>query len=155
MDDILLKINKISFELFSHATEDIEEVNKCLLHALPLNLREIFKDKTKIKILEGHFKEPITLIKLKVKTKHAEECFKYLIKNLNKKLSEKEFLRRFDESDGSFYLRLSKQAIHDPESQLSILDKGDVIKLKVHFQGYPLKVNNLLKYLKENEYIIE
>jgi len=155
MEDIILKINKISFELFSYATEDMQEVEKCLLHAIPFNLRHQFKEKIKVKNLEGHFKEPITLMKIKVKDKKAEECFNYLISSLNRKLDLNQFLKRFDESKGSLFLRLDKQALHDPESKLNILDKGDVIKLKIHFQGYPLKMDKLLNYLKENEYIIE
>ena len=155
MEDILLKINKISFELFSYATEDIEEVIKCLLHALPLNFRDKLRDEITTKVLEGHFKEPITLIKLEIKNKHAENCFYYITENLDRKLDKREFLRRFDESGGNFFLRLNKQSIHDPDSKFTILDKGDVLKVKIHFQGYPLKVNNLLNYLKENEYIIE
>ena len=149
-----MKINNIRFELFSYATEDIEEVEKCLLHAIPSNLREKLKENIKIKTLEGHFKEPINLIKLKVISKDAEDCFIYLTANLNRKLEEKEFLKRFDESNASLYLRLDKQATYYPESKFNILDKGDVMKVKIHFQGYPLKMNNLLNYLKENDYII-
>ena len=155
MEDILLKINKISFELFSYATEDIEEVEKCLLHAIPSNLSEHLKEKIKIKTLEGHFKEPITLMKLKVKSKKAEDCFNYINEKLNRKLDLDQFINRFDESKGSLYLRLDKQSIYDSESKLNILDKGDVIKIRIHFQGYPLKMDNLLNYLKENDYIID
>ena len=149
-----MKINKISFELFSRATEDINEVQICLMNTLPVILREKLKNKLKIKKLEGHFKETIFLIELLIEDKDCIPFFDHLTKNLNITLTEEEFLKRFDESDGSFYIRLDKQAMNESDSQLILLNQGDIIKIKINFQGFPLKTTKLIEYLKENKYIV-
>ena len=77
-----MKINKISFELFSHATEDINEVKKSLINSLPLTLRDKVKSKIKLKKLEGHFKESIFLIELMIKGKDTASLFDHIIKSL-------------------------------------------------------------------------
>ncbi|MHA1799504.1 MAG: RNA-binding domain-containing protein [Candidatus Helarchaeota archaeon] len=150
-----MKVNNISFELFSHATEDVEKVKKCMINAVPLNLQDKIEGKIKSEVLEGHYKEPIILLESNLKNKDAEVVFDNLMRNLNKKLSVKDFLKRYDESKGFFYLRINKQACFKLNSKFLLLDKGDVIKIRVHFQGFPLKTNVLIGYLRENEYIID
>ena len=149
----MLKINKINFELFSRATEDVNEVKKSLLNTLPSSLRDNVKSKIKFQELEGHFKESIILIELIIKGKDAECFFDYLIKNLSIKLTQEDFLKRYDEEEGNFFIRLDKQLMHQSDSQLILLNQGDIIKIKISFQGFPLKTTKLIEYLKENEYI--
>jgi len=155
MDDQHVKINNASFEMFCNATEDMEEVKKCLENSLPVQLRPKMETDIKLKELDGHFKESIILMQLVFKNRDAEACFEYLMKNLNMKLYLKDFLRRFDENEGNFYIRVDKQAVHEPDSPFRLLDKGDIIKIKFHFQGFPLKMDQVITFLLENNYIVQ
>ncbi|NHI92349.1 MAG: hypothetical protein EAX96_07580 [Candidatus Lokiarchaeota archaeon] len=149
-----MKINKMTFELFSYATEDIEEVKTSLINVLPMQLQEKFTSKITLKNLEGHFKEPIIFLELIITGKDCYIIFEHLINKLNKKLTKEDFLKRFDEIEGIFYLRIDKQEMNKSNSKLILLNQGDIIKIKISFQGFPLKTTKLIEYLIENKYII-
>ncbi|UCE43947.1 MAG: hypothetical protein JSV57_00120 [Candidatus Bathyarchaeota archaeon] len=114
-----------------HATEDPDKVIKAVHQVLPADYIDdiIFEKKT----LRGHYGNPITLSKTRIKKK---EIAKALTDHLLSSLNEQDKERLFSEIDlhvekGSLYLRLDKQAAFQGEIRLCT---ADPIRVRVRFR---------------------
>ena len=114
-----------------HATEDPDKVIKAVQQVLPVDYVDdiVFKENT----LRGHYGNPITLFKARIKEKEIVEA---LLKNVfsNLKDSDREsFLKEIDlhVEEGSLYVRLDKQAALQGEMKLCT---ADPIRLRIRFR---------------------
>ncbi|MEM3736589.1 MAG: RNA-binding domain-containing protein [Candidatus Bathyarchaeia archaeon] len=121
----------IEVRAISHATENLEKVMTALQNVISseiLDEVQISREQ-----LEGHFGNPIVLMKARVNRKSGirkmtEELFNRLPRQELEKLSS-DLERRIDE-DGNFYIRLDKQAAYRGEIRLG---EFDVIRLQFKF----------------------
>lgn len=112
---------------FIHATEDPDKVITACRNVLPVDYAEEITFERRN--LLGHYRNPITLLRARIKKKQVLEAF---IKNLAGSLSdvEKTYLssdvsRRIDDG-GALYLRLDKQ-----EAFLGRMKLGSVDPIRV------------------------
>jgi RNA binding exosome subunit len=127
-------ISSIAFleaQVLTHATENIEKVLEALAQIItPEVLNEIPPVQQR---LTGHYKNPITLIKVRLENK---KLIKTAVQNLLSQLSEteREVLRldldnRIDE-DGCLYIRFNKQEAFLGKIRLDRIDSINV-KMKL------------------------
>lgn len=139
-----LPVAYINIRFFAHATEDLEKVVNAVQNILPRDSIEgIAFNRTN---LEGHYGNPITLFEAKIKDK---ETIRALMENLSSNLStlNKEELSRETEryiGEGSFYLRLDKQAAIQGKIRLVT---SDPIRIRVRFRKS--KIEDIIKICRE------
>ncbi|RLE66859.1 MAG: exosome protein [Thermoprotei archaeon] len=127
-------ISALFLESFCHATENCEKVKKAMLNLLPSDVWE------KVKIsevpLEGHYKNPIVIIKFEIRDKtSAQEAVEYIFSELDeidKKIIIDSLDLRTDSSN--LYLRFDKQQAYLGKTRL--LQGDDVIKAKISFMPH-------------------
>jgi len=124
----ILPIAFIEVRALSHATEDPEKVGIAIKNILPDEVRD--EVQLNQERLEGHFGNPITLLKARVNKKST---IRKLVETLHLRLpqEERELLlsdleQRIDK-EGNLYLRLDKQAAYRGEMRLG---SSDVIRLQ-------------------------
>ena len=115
-----------------HATEDPERVMTAIHNILP---GELFEDVDfKRSNIKGHYNNPITLLKIRIKEKeHLEAIFQRLANGLtsqDKILLEEEIDQRLDKRD--LFIRLDKQSAYLDEIRLG---STDPICLKIRFRA--------------------
>jgi len=126
-----IPIAYIDIRVFAHATEDSEKVLTAVRNVLPTELTDkvIFK-KTNLK---GHYGNPITLFKTKIKEKNeAGKVFEKLassLSNLDKELLCNEIKQHLDR--GNLYIRLDKQSAYLNKVKLY---HEDPIHFRIHFR---------------------
>ncbi len=124
-----LPVALLEFRVLSHATEDAEKVYRALGNVVgEKNLEEVEVSREK---LEGHYGNPIILMKGKVYRKHfAREILKTIFSLLSKRDKRRLFyeLERHVDAEGNLYLRLDKQKAYLGEARLS---DADPIRVRV------------------------
>ena len=122
---------KAELQTFAHATEDIEKVEKALANILGDEIRNATITHSELK---GHFKDPITIIKAKVKKKKpASDLFDKIIEGMSSlDLSTllDEITERVDTS-GNLYIRFDKQKAF---RGVEYINKFDPIRIKIKFR---------------------
>jgi len=115
---------EISIEIIAHATEDVKKILEPFLEDF-----EIPEEEFDIQNLTGHFDNPITVIRAKIKKNNAKK----LLEKLISKIPDTEFsnsVREIDShlQDSTLHLRFGKQDLL--KGKLTVQEK-DAIKFKI------------------------
>jgi len=127
---------EIIIEVIVHATEDTKKIFEPILELFDIKEEEFVKER-----LEGHFGNPILLMKVKLGKKHAEEFVKRLIAKISKSQMD-EFLQNIEMyfEGSSLFMRISKGEL--VRKSIS-LQQNDALKIKISTPVY--KKSELVK----------
>jgi len=120
---------EISIEIITHATEDVDKILESFLEQFDVPKEEFSMDN-----LTGHFENPITLLRGKIKKNNA----RHFLEKLISKIPEDEFTEIIEgiEShlqDSTLYLRFGKQDFIEGKM---IVQEKDAIKFKIFTPVY-------------------
>jgi RNA binding exosome subunit len=135
---------------FCHATEDLEKVKVALTNVLPEEIRAELEDSLSVSMLEGHYGNPIFVLKVKIeKPELAEALLKHLLAALppGDLLALERTLRHRLDPSGHLYLRLDKQRAYLGE--VRVYDGDDVIRVRVKLSPQARQALQSNKSLKE------
>ena len=137
---------EITIEVIVHATEDVEKILKAFFEQF-----NISKDGFSRQNLTGHFENPITLLRSKIKKNDAKNCLEILLSKIPEdQISEiiKEIENHIQ--DSTLYLRFGKQ---DLIKGKMIVQEKDAVKFKIFTPIYKKNeiVKNYVKLLTETE----
>jgi len=115
---------KISIEIIAHATEDVEKILEPFSEQFEIPEKEFSREN-----LTGHFENPITVLRAKIKKNDARKFLEKLIS----KIPEDEFseiIRNIEShiQDSTLHLRFAKQDLIN--GKMTIQEK-DAIKFKI------------------------
>jgi len=127
---------EIIIEIIVHATEDTKKIFEPILELFDIKEEEFVKER-----LEGHFGNPILLIKTKLGKKRAEEFIKKLVSKISKSEMD-EFLQNIEMyfEGSSLFMRISKV---DLVRRSISLQQNDALKIKISTPVY--KKNELVR----------
>ncbi|TLX68629.1 MAG: exosome protein [Thaumarchaeota archaeon] len=127
---------EIIIEIIVHATEDTKKIFEPILELFDIKEEEFVKER-----LEGHFGNPILLIKAKLGKKRAEEFIKKLVSKISKSQMN-EFLQNIEMyfEGSSLFMRISKG---DLVRRSISLQQSDALKIKISTPVY--KKNELVR----------
>jgi len=127
---------EIIIEIIVHATEDTKKIFEPILELFDIKEEEFVKER-----LEGHFGNPILLMKVKLGKKRAEEFVKNLVEKISKSQMD-EFLQNMEMyfEGSSLFMRISKGEL--VRKSIS-LQQNDALKIKISTPVY--KKNELVK----------
>ncbi|MDT7900506.1 RNA-binding domain-containing protein [Acidianus sp.] len=136
-----MKVTSVSFQIFSHETEDVEKIKNALNSFLQdfLKYANISENST-----EGHYGDKITLIKYDFQGKISEKIVDYLFSKLDK--ADLLYListidSRLEKS--KIHIRIDKQKFI-AEGKLYLRDGDDIIKIIISSVGGPKRVKEEL-----------
>ncbi len=123
---------EITVDVIVHATEDILKIYQSFEDVL--NLKE---DDFALKEIEGHYENPIIMLKAKIVKMQAQDLMSKILELLPDE-QIKELIEEIEERtvDSRFHMRLDKQELI--KGNLAIREK-DTIKLKIHSPIYNKK----------------
>ena len=131
---------EITIEIIVHATEDIEKILKAFFEQFNISGDEFSRQN-----LTGHFENPITLLRAKIKKNNARNFLQSLISKIpDDQISE--IIEDIENhiQDSTLYLRFGKQ---DLIKGKMIVQEKDAIKFKIFTPIY--KKNDIIKnYVK-------
>ena len=127
---------EIIIEIIVHATEDTKKIFEPVLELFGIKEEEFVKER-----LEGHFGNPILLMKTKLGKNRAEEFVKKLVSKISK-LQIDEFLQNIEMyfEGSSLFMRISKG---DLVRRSISLQQNDALKIKISTPVY--KKNELVR----------
>ena len=130
---------EISIEIISHATEDVGNILEPFSEEFDIAEKEFSKES-----LTGHFDNPITVLREKIKKKDAWEFLEKFIS----KIPEEEFSEIIDNienhlKDSTLHLRFGKQDLI--KGKMTIQEK-DAIKFKI-FKPVYIKTDIVKNYV--------
>ena len=127
---------EIIIEIIVHATEDTKKIFEPILELFDIKEEEFVKER-----LEGHFGNPILLMKVKLGKKRAEEFVKNLVEKISKSQMD-EFLQNMEMyfEGSSLFMRISKGEL--VRKSIS-LQQNDALKIKISTPVY--KKSELVK----------
>ncbi len=127
---------EIIIEIIVHATEDTRKIFEPILKLFDIKEEEFIKER-----LEGHFGNPILLMKTKLGKKRAEEFIKKLVSKISKSQMD-EFLQNIEMyfEGSSLFMRISKG---DLVRRSISLQQNDALKIKISAPVY--KKNELVR----------
>ncbi len=127
---------EIIIEIIVHATEDTRKIFEPILKLFDIKEEEFIKER-----LEGHFGNPILLMKTKLGKKRAEEFIKKLVSKISKSQMD-EFLQNIEMyfEGSSLFMRISKG---DLVRRSISLQQNDALKIKISTPVY--KKNELVR----------
>ena len=105
------RVEGLSIQVLCHATEDLKKVIKAVENVLGAEAAKKMSMTTEV--LEGHYGDPITLIRIFLTDrKSSEEAFLRILSNLSPKEREELWHERSKKGKhgGKLYLRLDKQS---------------------------------------------
>jgi len=140
------RVSSVTLETFCHATEDVEKVERAILNLLPSDLRSSaeFEECR----LEGHYGNPITILRAVLRGEEAERAVEELFSRMDefdKKIVLESLERRLD-SSSNLYLRFDKQRALLGSPRL--LQGDDVIKVIVAFMPHIRRERAVIKALE-------
>ena len=120
---------EITIEIIAHATEDVGKILEPFLEEFGIPEEEFEKQN-----LTGHFDNPITLLRAKIKKNDAKK----LLKKLVSKISKDDFSMIIDDiqshlKDSTLHLRFGKQDLI--KGKITVQEK-DAIKFKIFTPVY-------------------
>ena len=123
---------EITIDVIVHATEDISKIFQSFEDVL--NLKE---DDFTLEEVEGHYENPITMLKAKIVKKQAQNLMSKMLELLPVEQIN-ELTEEIDErtDDSRFHMRLDKQELI--KGNLIVSEK-ETIKLKIHTPIYNKK----------------
>ncbi|HSD05052.1 MAG TPA: RNA-binding domain-containing protein [Nitrosopumilaceae archaeon] len=127
-------------EVIIHATEDKKKILEPLLEMFEIEEEEFSEEN-----LDGHFGNPILLLKIKLVKKRAEQFIKKVISKMSQ-TQINEFLKDIEMhfEDSSLYIRIAKQ---DMVRKQINLQQTDAIKIKISVPVYK-KSETVATYLE-------
>jgi RNA binding exosome subunit len=139
-----LPVAYIDIRFCAHATEDLDKVVLAVQNVLPSD--HVEDDTFYRSSLEGHYGNPITFFKTRIKNK---ETIKALVENLSANLSslDKEELGREINKhveEGSLYFRLNKQAALQNRIKLVT---SDPVHIRIRFRKS--KIENIIEICRQ------
>ncbi len=137
---------EITIEVIVHATEDVEKILKAFLEQFNISEDEFSRQN-----LTGHFENPITLLRAKIKKNDARNFLRRLLsKILEDQISE--IIEGIENhiQDSTLYLRFGKQ---DLIKGKMIVQEKDAVKFKIFTPIYKKNdiVKNYVKLLTKSE----
>ncbi|WP_070807796.1 RNA-binding domain-containing protein [Pyrodictium occultum] len=141
------RVIRVEIAAHAHATEDVERVEQAVLNIVPEGLRGRVKLETRT--VEGHYNNPITRIVARIEGRDAEEFVRGLARRLDeqsRRILAMMLENRYDQRQGKFYLRFSKQDAFLGELRLH--DGDDVVHVVITLRGSP-SPEKALKALEE------
>ncbi len=137
---------EITIEVIVHATEDVEKILKAFFEQF-----NISEDGFSRQNLTGHFENPITLLRTKIKKNDAKNCLEMLLS----KIPEDQISEIIEDienhiQDSTLYLRFGKQ---DLIKGKMIVQEKDAVKFKIFTPIYKKNeiVKNYVKLLTKTE----
>ena len=131
---------EITIEVIVHATEDVEKILKAFFEQFNISEDEFSRQN-----LTGHFENPITLLRAKIKKNDARNFLQRLLSKIPKdQISE--IIEDIENhiQDSTLYLRFGKQ---DLVKGNMIVQEKDAVKFKIFTPIY--KKNDIVKnYVK-------
>jgi RNA binding exosome subunit len=127
---------EITIEVIVHATEDVEKILKAFLEQFNISDDEFSRQN-----LTGHFENPITLLRAKIKKNDARNFLQRLISKIPKdQISE--IIEDIENhiQDSTLYIRFGKQ---DLIKGKMIVKEKDAVKFKIFTPIY--KKNDIVK----------
>ena len=127
---------EIIIEIIIHATEDTKKIFEPILELFDIKEEEFVKER-----LEGHFENPILLVKVKLGKNRAEEFIKKLVSKISKSQMD-ELLQNIEMyfEGSSLFMRISKG---DLVRRSISLQQNDALKIKISTPVY--KKNELVR----------
>ncbi len=142
-----MAVYHVQLETIIHATEDPEKVKSAVLNLIPPELREkVGWEETP---LEGHYGNPIILLKAEFSGEDSRKLMKWLAGNLgqlDKELLKSKLDLHYNRA-GILYLRFSKQQAY--LGRLELAEGEDVIKVRFSISLPKRNLAALRKLLKE------
>ena len=131
---------EVTTEVIIHATEDRKKILDSIFDLFEIKEEEFTEER-----LEGHFGNPITILKTKISKKRAEE----LVHKLVSKISKVQMNEFFDNMNMHFegstlFLRISKQ---DVVRKTINIQQNDAIRIRISMPVY--KKSDLVKTYME------
>lgn len=136
----MMKIQRVEIEAFVHATEDSEKVMSCLRNLVPFEF-EPMEEKT-----EGHFGNPITILKVKITRQKEVSEFIGFIRGALPKNDKAKLVRELETrlEGNKLYLRLDKMLAFEGKTAL-----GEGVQAALTVTSYPYDRKGIIKGLKE------
>jgi len=137
---------EITIEIIVHATEDVEKILKAFFEQFNISEDEFSRQN-----LTGHFENPITLLRAKIKKNDARNFLQRLLSKIPKdQISE--IIEGIENhiQDSTLYLRFGKQ---DLIKGKMIVKEKDAVKFKIFTPIYKKNdiVKNYVKLLTKSE----
>jgi len=137
---------EITIEIIVHATEDVEKILKAFFEQFNISEDEFSRQN-----LTGHFENPITLLRAKIKKNDARNFLQRLLSKIPKdQISE--IIEDIENhiQDSTLYLRFGKQ---DLIKGKMIVQEKDAVKFKIFTPIYKKNdiVENYVKLLTKSE----
>jgi RNA binding exosome subunit len=137
---------EITIEIIVHATEDVEKILKAFFEQFNISEEEFSRQN-----LTGHFENPITLLRAKIKKNDARNFLQRLLSKIPKdQISE--IINDIENhiQDSTLYLRFGKQ---DLIKGKMIVREKDAVKFKIFTPIYKKNdiVENYVKLLTKSE----
>ncbi len=137
---------EITIEIIVHATEDIEKILKAFFEQFNISGDEFSRQN-----LTGHFENPITLLRAKIKKNNARNFLQSLISKIpDDQISE--IIEDIENhiQDSTLFLRFGKQ---DLIKGKMIVQEKDAVKFKIFTPIYKKEdiVKNYVKLLTKTE----
>ncbi len=142
----MIKIKEIEFLTHCHATENCNKVITALLNLLPPEQRnKVYIEK---QTLPGHYGNPITIIKCKIRDE-TDKVIQYIAEKLSD--TEKSLLTvsldlRYDKRTNKIYIRVNKQEAY--RGKIMLDDGDDVIKIIINLSG-TRRIEKIREILRE------
>jgi len=137
---------EITIEVIVHATEDVEKILKAFFQQFNISEDEFSRQN-----LTGHFENPITLLRAKIKKNDAKNFLEMLLS----KIPEDQISEIIEDienhiQDSTLYLRFGKQ---DLIKGKMIVQEKDAVKFKIFTPIYKKNdiVKNYVKLLTQTE----
>ena len=136
---------EVTIEIIAHATEDVEKILDSFFELLGVSAEEFSRQ-----TLTGHFDNPITVLKAKIKKKEAKNFVEKLVSNIPEK-NYGEFIEDIETrlEDSTLHVRFGKQ---DMLRGKMIPQEKDAIKMKIFTPSYNKNdiVKNYVKLFNRN-----
>ncbi len=137
---------EITIEVIVHATEDVKKILKPFFQQFNISEDEFSRQN-----LTGHFENPITLLRAKIKKNDARNFLQILLSKIAKdQISEIIEEIEYHIQDSTLYLRFGKQ---DLVKGNMIIQEKDAVKFKIFTPIYKKNdiVENYVKLLTKSE----
>ena len=134
-----LLVNKLTFDVFQHESEDKNKIFSGLRHFFPPELQDSLEKIFKEDIIIGFHKNKVTKLYLELfKNNNTQTIFLFMIKQVLKSVSYYDLLERISEY-GELFIRLSKQNLIT--GKITIDNSSDVVKVVIKFLYFNKKID--------------
>ena len=144
-----LPVNKLTFDVFQHETEDKSKIFLGLQQLFQLELHDSLEKMVTTETITGYHENVILKYRLELsKGKETQNMFLYMMTNILRSVSFYDLLERITE-EGELFIRLNKQELI--KGSFVIDSSSDVYKIVIKFLFFNKninKINEIYEYLK-------